>query len=123
MHMPPSPGEPVGQESVHPEKDGGPRENGEEEDRLAAKDRPEDIQIPDRREPGPIDQEATRQAQYDEAGQDDDNSDCDAFSWHIHLLACSSCSRPAPGSHLGLAAARKETRTARPAGREPRLEC
>ena len=85
MHMPPSPGEPVGQGSVHPEKDGGPRENGEEEGRLAAKDRPEDIQIPDGREPGPIDQEATRHAQYDEAGQDDDNSDCDASSWHIHL--------------------------------------
>jgi hypothetical protein len=28
---------------------------------------------------------ATRQAQYDEAGHDDDNSDRAAPSWHIHL--------------------------------------
>ena len=47
MHMPPSPGEPGGQGSVHPQENGGPRENGEEEDRLTAKNRPEDIQIPD----------------------------------------------------------------------------
>src|ERR1700730_1682876 len=46
-HMPPSSGEPEGQGSVHPQENGGPRENGEEEDRLAAKNRPEDIEIPD----------------------------------------------------------------------------
>src|SRR5215831_14948650 len=85
MDMPPSSGEPVGQEAVHPQEDGRPREDDEEQGGLAAENRPEDIEIPDGREPGPIDQEATRQAQYDEAGQDDDNSDCDAFSWHIHL--------------------------------------
>ena len=85
MHMPPSPGEPGGQGSVHPQENGGPGENREEEHRLAAKNRPEDIQIPDGREPGPIDQEVTRQAQYDEAGHDDDNSDRDASSWHIYL--------------------------------------
>src|SRR6516162_3948377 len=83
--MPRSPGEPVGKEPVHPQEDGGPREGGEEEDGLAAKNRPEDIQIPDGREPGPIDQKAARQAQSDEAGQDDDNSDRDASSRHISL--------------------------------------
>src|SRR6201998_2009462 len=99
--MPPSPGEPAGQESVHPEEDGGPRENREEEGSLAAENRPKDIQIPDAREPGPIDQEATRQARYDEAGQDDDNSDCDASSWHYPAsLLCSHLElrRPNPVS-------------------------
>src|SRR5262252_2263261 len=85
MHMPPSSGEPLGQEAVHPQEDGRPREDGEEQGGLAAENRPEDIEIPDGREPGPIDQEATRQAQYDEAGKDDDNSDCDAFFWHSSL--------------------------------------
>ena len=84
-HIPLSPGEPVGQGSVHPQEDGGPGEDGEEENGLAAKYRPEDLEIPDGREPGPIDQEASRQVQYDEAGQDDDNSDRDASSLHIHL--------------------------------------
>src|ERR1700726_3556441 len=105
MHMPPSPGEPGGQGSVHPQENGGPGENREEEHRLAAKDRPEDIQIPDGREPGPIDQEVTRQAQCDEAGHDDYDSDRDASSWHYPAsLLCSPSSRPVTGSDLGLAA-------------------
>src|SRR5207253_6429489 len=85
MHMPPSSGEPEGQGSVHPQENGGPQEDGEEEDGLAAKNRPEDVEISDGREPGPIDQEVARQAQYDDAGHDDDNSDRDASSWHIYL--------------------------------------
>ena len=47
IYMPLRPGKPGGQESVHPQEKGGPRENSEEEDRLAAKNRPEDISIPD----------------------------------------------------------------------------
>src|SRR5215470_2668560 len=94
MQMPPSPGEPMSQVSVHPQHDGGPREDGEEEGCLTAENRPEDTEIPDRQEPGPIDQEAARQAQYDEGGQDDDNSDGNASSRHNPSLVGSSCSRP-----------------------------
>jgi hypothetical protein len=85
VDMAPSPGEPECQEPAHPQEDGGHRENGEEEDRLAAENRPEDIKISDGREPCPIDQEVARQAQHDEAGQDDNDNDRDASSWHIHL--------------------------------------
>src|SRR6516225_619577 len=84
-HMPPSPGEPVGEESVQPQEGGGPREDGEEEVRLAAENRPKDTKIPDSREPGPVNQEATRQAQYDEGDEDDNKSDRNASSRHIHL--------------------------------------
>src|SRR5207248_903474 len=102
MHMSPSPGEPGGQGYVHPQENGGPRENGEEEDRLAAKNRPEDVQIPDSGEPGPIDQEVTRQAQYDEAGHDDYDTDRDASSWHYPAsLLCSPSSRPSDRVGLG----------------------
>src|SRR4029077_11742079 len=86
IYTPPSPGEAGGQRAVHPKENGGHHENGEEKDRLATKNRPEHTRIPDRREPGPIDQEVSRQAQYDEAGDDDDNSDRDGSSWHIHSL-------------------------------------
>src|SRR5262249_60805625 len=74
MHMRGWPGEPMSQVSVHPQHDGGPREDGEEEGRLTAENRPEDTEIPDRREPGPIDQKAARQARHDEGGQVDDNT-------------------------------------------------
>ena len=107
--MPPSPGEPVGQVSVHPQEDGGPREDGEEEDRLAAENRPEDTEIPDGREPGPIDQEAARQAQYDEAGQDDDNSDHDASSRHIPLPRVFFMFTASDRSRLGRAPRTKDT--------------
>jgi hypothetical protein len=83
-HMRLSSGEPVGEVSVQPQEGGGPREDCEEENRLAAKNRPEDTEIPDSREPGPVDQEATRQAQNDEGGEDDDNGDRNASSWHTH---------------------------------------
>src|SRR5262249_4376079 len=85
MHMRGWPGEPMSQVSVPPQHDGGPREDGEEEGCLTAENRPEDTEIPDRREPGPIDQEAARQAQYDEGGQDDDNGDGNASSRHNPL--------------------------------------
>src|SRR5262249_25026260 len=84
-HMLLSPGEPVGEVSVQPQEGGGPREDGEEEDRFAAENRPEDTEVANSREPGPIDQEAARQAQYDEGGQDDDNSDGNASSRHNPL--------------------------------------
>src|SRR5207244_8440193 len=103
IYTPPSPGKPKGQGAVHPKENGGHRENGEEEDRLAAKNRPEHTRIPDRREPGPIDQEVSRQAQYDEARDDDDNSDRDGSSWHTRSLVCSSCSWPSDGVALGAA--------------------
>src|SRR5207245_2132333 len=100
---------------------GGHRENGEEEDRLAAKNRPEHTRIPDRREPGPIDQEVSRQPQYDEADDDDESSDRDGSSWHIHS-SCSSCSWPSDRVASAAGDGQKETRTARPAGRRPRPE-
>ena len=122
--MPPSPGKPVGQGSVQPQEDGGPHKDGEEEDRLAAKNCPEDIQIPDGREPGPIDQEVTRQAQYDEAGHDDYDSDRDASSWHYPAsLLCSPSSRPVT---VGLGAGggwKGDASTVRPPDRQPRPQC
>src|SRR6516225_7574636 len=120
MHIPPSPGEPTSQVSVHPQHDSGPREDGEEEGCLTAENRPEDTEIPDRREPGPIDQEAARQAQYDEGGQDDDNSDGNASSRHNPPP---SWVRPRPGDRVTwVGHGQKETRTARSAGLQPEGE-
>src|SRR5262249_27691134 len=91
MQTPPSPRELGCQGSVHPQEDGRPGEKGEEEDHLAAKNRLEDIQMPDGRKPRPINQQVTRQCQCDEAGHDGDNSDRDASSWHYSAsLLCSS---------------------------------
>src|SRR5215472_17915414 len=49
-HMLLSPGEPMGEVSVQPQEGAGPREDGEEEDRLAAENHPEDTHIPDSRD-------------------------------------------------------------------------
>ena len=66
------------QESRHPEGARRHGEHGDKEERLGGEDRPENVDIADRRKPQPVDQDARDAPDDDQAADDDRNHDRDA---------------------------------------------
>ena len=76
------PGEAEGQSARKKECTGRDGEDDEEEDGAGGDDRPEDVDIADRRKPQPIDQDGARPSEHDQAN--DDDRDQDRKSLHGH---------------------------------------
>ena len=86
-------GKPQCQRSVHPEQQGRDREDGHEENGFRGEHRPEDADIPDRREPRPIDHEAAGAPQL-RGDHDDGDRHANASPGHVLSPAARSTRRP-----------------------------